>query len=251
MSRKRSKRRRKKRSGIAARLFGFLLVASLLVALAAVTFQLQNLVITGNVHVTADEVKAVVLSAPTGGNTVLTKLFNTNRQVKGNGFISRVDAKITDRNTVAVTVTEHRFVGVLKEDDNYWYIRSDGTAQASAAKRRKGEKLPLINGLTLTSRVKLGTPLPIQGTKPFVLLDSLKSMTDLYDIVPDAVEFASDGSMSLIYGGVTVMMGDGTNLEGRMKELAGILEKMDGSYNGILHLERFERSGSPIVFDQN
>lgn len=251
MSGKRSKRRRRRRSRALFRAFGRLSALAAAVLLFLYVFQLQSLLIRGNMHVSTDEIKSVVLTAPTLGNTILTKLFNTNRSIPGSGFIDRIDASIQDRGTVKIQVTEHRFVGVLHEAETYWYIMPNGTAQASAKKRAAGEQLPLIEGLELNASVTLGSVLPISGTRPFVLLDSLKSQTELYGIVPETVVFREDGSMALMYKDVTVLIGDGTNLDGRVRELAGILKKMDGAYSGTLHLENFERSGSPIVFDKN
>ncbi len=246
MSKRKSDRR--KRSG--GKWF-FLLLIVLVVLILAGVFQLNNIVVRGNVHVTADEVMEVVLSRPTGGNTILAKLFNTGRNINGSGFIDELNAEITDRSTLTVTVTEHDFTGVVHEDDSYWYIVTDGTVQAKASDRATQEDVPEIEGLEFSSELTLGSMLPIKGSKVFSLLDSLKRITKLYEIIPEKVIFAEDYTMSLIYGEVTVKIGDGTNLEGKIKELASILEEMNGEYSGTLHLEKFEKSGNPIVFDQN
>ncbi len=251
MSRKKSKKRRRRRSRIFTKILALIAVLALLIGGFFSVFQLQSLIVTGNTHVSADEVMSIALSRPTAGNTVLTRLMNTKRTISGTGFVERLDAEIEDRSTVTITVTEHRFVGVLESGGSYWYLLSDGTVQANAKERAASEEIPLVEGLELNTAIQLGSVLPIQGTRPFVLLDSLKGMFELHDITPEKVVFASDGTVSLIYGEVTVLIGDGTNLEKRMEALAGILEEMDDSYSGTLHLESYDQSKNAIVFDPN
>ncbi len=245
---KRKRNRRNRRIGI---LPVFCVVGVLACLIIGIVFPLKNIVTVGNVHVTAQEVMEKALIPPTLQNTLLTKLFNSNRKIGGNGFIDSLDTKITGRNSVRITVSERRMIGAIEDNGVFWYIDTNGMVQASSEKKKSDDKIPIVNGLELKAAAVVGSVLPIQGTKPFVLLDSLKSLTEQYQIVPQRVIFSENSTMTLLYGDVSVKLGDGTNLDVRIAELAGILEKMEPSAKGTLHLERFERSGNPIVFDKN
>ncbi len=213
-------------------------------------FQLETVVTRGNVHESADEVTALVTGRFDTGNTVLTKLFNTERNVGGVGFVDRVNAVITSRSSIRVDVKEKRMVGYVEDHGSYYYLGKDGKVEAVSAAPYPGDGIYAVKGLELLTSVEVGHTLPIQGTKPFVLLDTLRSSVDRYKNLPDTVTFAEDGSMTLTFGKVNVLIGDGTNLQGRMEELSGIMKKMDETWSGTLHLENFDGSQKQIVFDR-
>lgn len=248
MSRRRSSKRRRQRCIAKAVIRVFLLVLLCLVFFAC--FQLKSVTTKGNVHETADDIVALAQTRPIAQNTLLCILFNHNRTIRQHGFVESINAVYVNRNQVRITVTEKKITGYVESGGKFWYIDSSGTVEASLAKTKKGDGIPPVTGLHLHTEPELGSVLPVSRTRSFVLLDSLKTLTDLYGIAPDEVRFTDDGNMSLIYGSVTVMTGDGTNLADRMEELAGILKVMDTSVAGTLHLENYDASSNHIIFDK-
>jgi cell division protein FtsQ len=245
-----SKRRSDRYRGI-RRFLTFLAALFAVCTLIYLLFPLRQVVTTGNIHESADEVTALLMSRPVCGNVLLAKLLNTNRTIKNGGFIESIDAQITGRTSLRVTVTEKRMVGYVTDKNGCWYFDSQGLVGAMQKKPTEGDGISPVEGLKLLSDPAVGSLLPTAGSKAFVILDTLRSMSDLYQIPPDKIIFHEDGTFSIDYGKVEVLMGDGTNLDGRMRELKGILNAMDDSYAGTLHLEDFTGTEDHVIFDKS
>ena len=98
--------------------------------------------VSGNRHSKADEITALVLERPTGGNTLLAKLLNTNRKIDRPGFTERINVAITGRDSIRVTVTERSFVGCMEFDGTWWYFDSSGLVMALSYRKRPKKSLP-------------------------------------------------------------------------------------------------------------
>lgn len=243
-------RRRRKRRRIRRLLVTVLLLAAL-ICIFFLAFPLKTVTVRGNVHESAEHITELVLDSPNGGNTVLAALMNRNRSISGEEFVSSLRAEILSSDTIRVTVIEKSLTGYVKDGKTCCYIGKDGTVEAESEKTWENDGIPEVDGLDFLAGIKKGETLPIRGTKPFILLDSLKSLSDFYQIPPDRVTFSDDYSMTLHYGKVQVLMGSGSNLEDRMKQLAGILKKMDSTWSGTLHLENYTSSQGQVVFDRS
>lgn len=249
MSTRRSERRRKRRR--IRRILVLFSILAVLVVIFFLAFPLQTVIVNGNVHESAESITGIMMERPTAGNTVLAWLMNRNRSVSGQAFVSSLDAELVSSDTIRVTVTEKRLTGYVRSGKRYYYIGKDGTVETESSKTWENDGIPEIEGLELLTDIQVGDVLPIRGTKPFVLLDNLKSLTDFYDISPEKVTFSEENFMTLQYGNVQVCLGTGTNMEDRIKQLAGILKEMDSSWSGTLHLENYNGTQSQIVFDRS
>ena len=214
-------------------------------------FRLRTVHVTGNRHNSAEEVTNLLLTKPTLENTILTRLFNSGRSVPEPGFIESVDVRILNRSEIRAYVTERTFVGCLKYQDLYWYFESDGRVMASAKERLEGDGIPYVTGISLKSDIRMGEVLPAVGSKQFSMLGILRHRIEANrSLEPDEVFFAEDGTLSLIYGDVTVLMGNGEKLELRLEELQDVLPTIRSGYSGVLHLENYDGSQSGLVFDK-
>lgn len=242
-------RRRKRRRVLRILMTVFCLAA--LTGIFFLAFPLRTVTVRGNIHESAERITELVLERPYAGNTVLAWLMNRDRTISGEDFVSSVQAEIVSSDTIRIHVTEKRITGYVRSGHEYYYIGKDGTVLVAGTKKWTGDNIPRVTGLELLTKVKKGETLPIRGTKPFVLLDSLKSLTDFYRIPPDSISFSEDYAMTLHYGNVSVLLGSGSNLEERMKQLSGILKEMDENMSGTLHLENYTSSQGQVVFDRS
>jgi cell division protein FtsQ len=251
MSTRRSERlRARRRKRRARRILLVVVILAVLTGIFFLAFPLNTVVVSGNVHESADRITELVLERPSAGNTVLAWLMNRNRKISGEEFVSSIQTEIVSSEKIRVHVTEKRLTGYVKSGKKLYYIGKDGTILADSAKPWEKDHIPEIDGLELLTDVRKGETLPIRGTKPFVLLDNLKSLTDFYRIPPDRITFSPENDMTLHYGNVEALLGNGTNLEDRVKQLAGILKEMDSNWSGTLHLENYSSSQGQVVFDR-
>lgn len=252
MSRRRSeirRRRRRRRKRILRCAIGIVIVF-LVIALLYVSFPLEKVVSSGSRHESPEKITAYVTEGPVFDNTLLAFLWNRDRNIRSDGFVENLKAEMTDHRTLSVKVTERRMCGCILEDGKYWYFDGSGRVEAERNALTKGDHIPEIKGITLVKTPEVGRTLPISRRKNLVLLDSLKSLCDLYGIYPDSVTF-DHSDMTLAIGTIDVKMGDGSNLDLRMQTLSGILKAMKNKMSGTLHLEEYDRSSTQAVFDKN
>ena len=246
MSRRRSRKRLRK---LRRRLIRGCVTAAVVIFFL-LFFRLKTVYVRGSLHTAPSDVTAILLERPAAQNTLLTALFNRNRKLNREGFIDSLSVEILGRDTVRVLVSEKKFVGCVKYEGKFWYFDSAGTVGASSPSRTKGEPIPPVEGLELRADPELMGVLPIATTKILSMLGMLRASIDSNSMmIPDNVIF--DGTqMTLIYGNITVLMGNGEKMEMRLKELEGILPELLSGYEGTLHLENYTGSSAGLIFDK-
>ena len=229
-----------------------LILVAVLVVVFLVVFRLRTVYVRGNMHNAPDEVTALLLERPCAENTILTKLLNTKRKIETPGFIESIDTEILGRDTLRVLVTERTFVGCVPAGAYWWYFDASWKGLANAPERTAGEYVPSVEGLTLRSDPEIGSYLPVMNTRMFSMLAMLRARVEMNpNVFPDKAVFDEEGNMSLIYGPVTVLMGNGEKMELRLKQLAGVIEELlGGAYEGTLHLENYDGSQAGLIFDK-
>ena len=246
MSRKRSKRA----AARARRAILTVLLLLLLFGAFFLVFRLKTVIVSGNLHNAPGEITELLLERPVLGNTILTALMNNGRKIEEAGFVDRLDVSILSRERIRVTVTERVFVGRIRKDDRWLYFDSAGRILAESAEAFAGDGIPPVEGLPLTAEAEVMKQLPIANLKICSMLGMLRNRTEVQkEMIPDSVVFGEDGSMTLRYGDVSVLMGSGEKLEMRLKELSGVIRALRSGYRGTLHLETYDGSQSGLVFD--
>lgn len=248
MSKRRSRAARRR----LFRLVFTLILIAVLLAVFLIFFRLKTVVVRGNLHNAPEEVTELLLEKPILENTVLAKLFNTNRKIESPGFIDSLDVEILSPDKIRVYVTERSFVGCIPAGAFWWYFDASGKVLARASDRTPGENVPYVEGLDIRRDPEIGSFLEVLNTKAFSMLAMLRARIDLNPaMMPDKVVFDEAGAMSLLYGDVEVLVGSGEKLELRLKQLSGVMsELMSGDYAGTLHLETYDGSQAGLIFDK-
>ncbi|MCI1721551.1 MAG: FtsQ-type POTRA domain-containing protein [Lachnospiraceae bacterium] len=134
---------------------------------------------------------------------------------------------------------------VVQDDES---TASSGSG-VEAPKEADRDYIPLIEGLVF-SEAAVGETLPVADPGVFKTIASLKNIVNKNNIPPDRVIFAEDGTLSLVYGQASVLLGADENLEAKLEELTGILPKMT-DLSGTLHLENFDGTQDRVIFDKS
>lgn len=254
----RAKKRRK--ATIILSSIALIIVAFLMIVLL---FRVKNVEITGNHHMTDEEVESRVMNGPLTGNTLYMMLFKRNPDFSDNAFIDHVNVEYVDRNSIHIRVTEKALVGYVEYDGSYWYFDKDGKILVNSSEPESGDGedsseepdtaetyyIPLVKGLSVTSAA-IGDVLNVSNPGVFTTLNSLIEVINKRNIDPDYVEFKEDGTMTMKVGNIFVLLGKDEHLEEKLEELSGILPKAEG-LSGTLHLENFDGSQSRIIFDKD
>lgn len=226
-------------------------ICATLVSLGLI-FQLSYVTVRGSVHNSAETVSDIVCRDYMLNNTLLIRLFNADRKIRGEGFIRSVNVTITNVHAIRIDVTEKKLVGCVLDDGIYWYFDSSGTVEARADSLKDGDGIPFAEGLALATEPVYGEKLPVSGSTPVVILTAIRERISGGLAQPDKVVFSDDGTAALAYGDVTVLLGDGTDIDMRLEKLMKIIDILtEGSYSGTLHLENYDGSQTGIIFDRD
>ncbi|MDO4477958.1 MAG: hypothetical protein Q4B73_02810 [Lachnospiraceae bacterium] len=108
--------------------------------------------------------------------------------------------------------------------------------------------IPLVKGLSVT-HAAVGEVLAVSDPSIFRTLTVLTERINKHDIDPDYVQIEKDGTLTMVCGSITVLLGKDQHLEEKITELSGILPEAQG-LSGVLHLESFDGTQNRIIFDR-
>ena len=106
--------------------------------------------------------------------------------------------------------------------------------------------VPYVEGL-IVPEAALGSFVTAADPEVFNVIALIKDMTNKSRCIPDTVVAEQDGTWTLCYDDVKVLLGNGDYLQIRIAEMAAILPKLGGR-SGYLHLENFDGSQNRIIF---
>ena len=105
-----------------------------------------------------------------------------------------------------------------------------------------------MEGLTIEDAAE-GEYLPVQSSRRKALAVVYKNIKSR-DITADRIIIdETDGTITMVSGEITVMLGNKTNLEEKLRRLSYILPKLKKK-SGTLHLEDFTEENTDIVFKE-
>ena len=249
--------KRKKKATILLSVLAAVIVTFLLLILL---FRVKNVDVTGNHHISDEEIESRLIGGPLTGNTIFMSLFMRHPDFSDNAFVERVSVKYVDRNSLRIEVEEKPLIGYVAAEGSYWYFNQNGEVLVNSSVPEAGDEeaaqdtgtvepyyIPLIKGLSVTEPV-LGEVLPVSDPSVFSALGSLTEIINKRDIDPAYVTFNTDGTMTMMVGSIEVLLGEDEHLEEKLEELSGILPEAEG-LSGTLHLENFDGSQKRIILD--
>ena len=242
--------RRSKRESQVLRI-KILLAAAAFLAVFALVFATDAIRVTGNYHVTGNEVRAMLEEQPVSANTVLLYLYNLVRPIRDRNFIDRITLRFAGPRTIVAEVREKQLTGYFESNGKYWYFDRSGVIEAGSdtpeTSLEEGKPyIPLIGGLT-AGAPSIGDPMPASDTDFYEKLGNLQTVLSREQLIPDTVYIDEEYDVYLTYGKITVELGDLSYLEARMHVLADILPNTEGM-EGTLLLSEYNGSEDGVVF---
>lgn len=159
--------------------------------------------------------------------------------------VSIVDAHISFQNpwTLTLRVIEKEILGGLILNDNYVYFDQDG--QVLLITKMIQENIRLLDGIIVTE-ANLYEPLATKNNEGFNHVLEVMNLIDKYQVEIDHIVPDEDGSVSLIIGSTTVLLGM-DNYEAKVPHISPILERLEEK-EGTLYLENFDGDNGTITF---
>lgn len=208
-------------------------------------FRVRTIEVMGSTHYTQDQVKEMALQGSFMSNTVLASFFYKNEQVSDMPFVEGYSVSMTGRDTICISVKEKKVVGCIPYLDNYIFFDRNGVFVEGL--KTRDEKVPFFDGIQV-DKVVLNEKLPLKGKTILNTAVALATIFQKNDTVPDHIQIDDKSRISLVYGDVTVILGEDRLLEDKMTRAIAILPKLSGQ-KGILHMENITETEKNCTFE--
>lgn len=236
------KRRKKKSHKVYA--FFVLLLGCIIVGVAVfLLFYLQEIKVSGNEHMTEQEIMDVIRSDKYSVNT----LYILGKYAAGKGEVPPclewMKVRMETPWRLKVIVEEKTIVGYIQNGDKYDYFDKEGLVIFESPKLIEG--LPYIEGIEV-GEIKLYQYLKSDDTRIFEqILEASREVTK-YELTSAKIVGEGD-EICLDIGNVRVRLGKSVSAE-QIAQIPPILEKL-GDRAGTLHLENYSEMNSTITFE--
>lgn len=246
------KRRRRRRGkgkviGLAILLFLLVLGAGALVAMKL--FTVENVAVEGSSLYADEVIEEWLLDDDHSWNSLYVFLKYKFQEPRELAFVDSADVSLDPPHTLKVTVHEKELMGRIYVDimgQNAYFDKRGMVVEMSS---EEIESVPKITGIDV-EKIVLGEKLPIKGSSVLRNLLSLTQILKKYEMAPKSIKYGTEGSYTLKFGKISVMLGQAEDFNEKISRLSKILPKLEGK-KGTLHLENWSENTTDITFEQS
>ena len=227
-------------------LAGFLLLCMFGIVFFFSYFKVVNVEVRGSTRYSDEEIENLVLQGPFAGNSVLAPMFCSEDNVKSLFFVDGYSVTRLSRDSIVISVREKKPVGCIAYLDSYIYFDRNGYFVEGS--RNLEQKIPFFHGIEVDNVVE-DKKLTMRSAQ--TVLNTAVTLSTIFqknDDLPEYVELGENNQINLVYGKITVMLGQANYLEDKMARVIAILPKIEGE-EGILHLESVTDHVKTITFE--
>lgn len=231
----------------------YLVLILLLFAAAALwaawnIFTVQNVQVEGNKYYTKKQIQEFVMSDSRAWNSLYVLLKYKFFKTENVPFVDTMEISLKDPHTVKIRVSEKAMIGSLyiPAIGQNAYFDTDGFVVETSKKLVEG--VLRVEGLDC-DKVVLYEKLPIKDEDTLKNLLTATRSLEKNEAVPERLIFGEDGSISLDYGTIRVLLGTPEDLTTKIRRLPYILPKILGK-TGTLHAENWTENTKNIIFNE-
>ena len=229
------KRRKKKRRMLALKIvLGVLVTLVLAFLVVFYVFRVEDVEVKGNVLYDKPTIESVVLNDEYSWNSLYVFLKYKLVDTKDVPFIDTMEVSLKSPTTLQIQVYEKGMVGYLYLPSLGQNVYFDKDGIVVEISDRVIPEVPFISGITF-QEVELYKKLPMESNELRSLL-SLTQALKKYGILPTEISYGVENAPGLIYGGVTVLMGDLTLQTPKLERVVQILPSL-AEQSGNHHME--------------
>ena len=239
------KKRWKVRLAVVLSLMALLAVGVLIVIKV---FTVKKVVITGNVNCSDETVKEWVLKDEYSWNSLYVYFKNKFVEPEDIPFVDTMEISLKSPHILEIKVYEKGLLGCVYMEalGQNAYFDKDGLVVEMSSEVIAG--VPRINGLDV-EEIVLYEKLPIKGKNVLKNLLSLTQSLKKYQLVPESISYGKEGSYTIGYGDITVLLGQARHLNEKILRLSYIMPQLEGQ-KGTLHLESWTEDTTDISFEK-
>lgn len=251
MKRGENKKKQKQKKSWKFKLSLVLILVALL-ALAVVIgvkgFTVKKVIVKGNEHYPDEKIEEILLKDDYAWNSLYVYFKHKFAEPERIPFVDTMEVSLKSPHTLQVQVYEKGLLGCVYMEalgQNAYFDKDGFVVEMSS---EVIENVPTVSGLEV-EEIVIYEKLPIKGKSVLKNLLSLTQTLKKHNLVPQSIHYGGDGSYTLSYGTVTVLMGQAQNFSEKAVRLAYILPKLEG-LSGTLHLEGWTEDTTDITFEK-
>ena len=229
-----------------------LIAAGIVIIVFAALFRVRNIEVAGNDHYSEAQVRSMVMGRPFSSNSVILCLTNHNRKVKDSSFVESINVEMKNPYSVVIHIYEKELAGYAFYDGTYRYFDPDGIVVSIVTQPEESgadKYYPLVEDLPIKS-AKEGEKIANVPDDVIKEINNLRIHLSGREKIPDRVSYDPKYGIILSYGDFRAAMGTDPDVEEKIRQLYGILEKSEG-LKGLLHLENYDRNTDEIIFKKD
>ncbi len=209
-------------------------------------YAVKNVIVDGNRHYSAEEIKAMVMQGAFGDNSLYLSMKYKNKGIEDVPFVETMDVVVQSNDTIRITVYEKALAGYVEYLGRYMYFDNEGVVVEASKVTTMG--IPKVTGIPF-DHVVLYEKLPVENDNIFQNILTITKLLNKYDVICDSIRFDSSYNVTLGYGGVKVNIGQLENLDEKLMQLPYILPSLEGK-RGTLDLQNYTFDKKSVSFEQ-
>lgn len=207
----------------------------------------NRVMVEGNVHYSADQIKEMVMTSRLSSNAVFLSMQYHDKSITDVPFIERIDVSVVDNHSVKITVYEKSLAGYVQYLGSYMYFDKDGIIVESSNVITPG--IPEVSGLKFNHMV-LHEALPVENEEIFQEILNITNLLNKYNLSATKIQFDSLYAMTLYFDEVRVVVSEDADLDQIIMILTSILPNLEGK-SGVLHMESYSEGNKDITFEED
>lgn len=211
-------------------------------------FRIDTVTISGCSYYSEEEIKDMVFASPLDYNSLYLKVKHKFVGTKELPFIQKFTITQVNRHEVKVRVYEKALAGSVKYMNQYIYFDKDGIVLECSEKALDG--IPCVTGVEYES-FTLYQKLKVSDEGIFERILDLSQLLQKYEITPERIHFAKDGTVMLEVQKIKVYLGKQEFYDEQIAALSEVLPTaVKEGLKGKIYMENYT-SGEDIIFHKN
>lgn len=211
-------------------------------------FRIERVTVTGCSYYTEEEIKDMIFTSSMDYNSLYLYIKHKFIGTREMPFIQKLTITRKGSREVTIRVYEKALAGCVKYMNQYIYFDKDGIVLECAEKAIEG--IPCVTGVEYQG-FTLYARLEVADEGIFERILDLSQLLQKYEIFPDRIHFAKDGTVMLEVSGIKIYLGEQEFYDEQVASLAEVLPTaVEENLKGRIHMENYT-SGQDIIFNKD
>lgn len=197
---------------------------------------IESVIVEGNQYHSAEEIEAILFGEDAHRSSLYYNMKEMANIKIDCVFLDDYTMTWSDIHTVKVEVKEKEFLGYVQSSGSNLYFGEEGIVIYSS--QNVLENIPLVQGIKFKQLIKY-QKLNTEDDSIFLSLMELTRNLHKYQVTPQTIRFQVNNRINLYIDDITIELGTTDYLEGKIEELAAMIESLQGR-KGILRLDEYD-----------